>query len=353
MADDLSLQKFVEALQNAPLLKFGDIDFSAEERTSWDQYILFTIIDIVVTHGGPKLEHFRKELEKEQPVSAFKIPPHKTGVHPLPTFHIDESSIVGNSEVVDAILKELGIDQTSPDFVEQVRLFAGDQLSISRLRSIIKQRAGNEGGPESYAWIVVIMGLFHMKMAANQGILETFFGKDGGTQSNPASLASHNAILGRLPISIKSPPPFRVTQDLIFHSLYARILHCCLLVSNSTDLADFANKVDSFDALKAYAQKLMTTYLNPIVLHTSRATDETKDDVFESGILFLRDALILRQFTHAIKHGDSGRVLLTLRVFAFACRGNGRSKYAHELLFVIHNMTSVWPESLRYADGSR
>ena len=64
-------------------------------------------------------------------------------------------------------------------------------------------------------------------------------------------------------------------------------------------------------------------------------------------LLFLRDALILREFTDAIKAGDSGRVILALRVFALAYRGSGRTKYAYEALVLIHNLTHVWPPCLR------
>ena len=40
--------------------------------------------------------------------------------------------------------------------------------------------------------------------------------------------------------------------------------------------------------------------------------------------------------------------LTILKVFALAYRGAGRTKYAHELLSLIHSITHVWPKSLRY-----
>ncbi|KAH7906597.1 hypothetical protein BJ138DRAFT_1162281 [Hygrophoropsis aurantiaca] len=68
--------------------------------------------------------------------------------------------------------------------------------------------------------------------------------------------------------------------------------------------------------------------------------------VFENAILFMRDALLLREFTDAVKAGDSGRVILILKVWALSYRGSGRSKYAHEMLFLLHNITHIWPKSL-------
>lgn len=54
--------------------------------------------------------------------------------------NIDESTIVGNAEVDDAIVKELGIDQI-PNYWERVRFIEGDQLSLARLRALENIRA--------------------------------------------------------------------------------------------------------------------------------------------------------------------------------------------------------------------
>ena len=71
------------------------------------------------------------------------------------------------------------------------------------------------------------------------------------------------------------------------------------------------------------------------------------DTVFENAVLYLRDALLVREFTDAIKREDSGRVVICLKTFALSYRGCGRTKYAHEMLHVIHNLTHVWPKPLR------
>ena len=72
------------------------------------------------------------------------------------------------------------------------------------------------------------------------------------------------------------------------------------------------------------------------------------DMVLENAILFLRDALIMRLLTDAVKCGDSGRLVLVLKVLALYYRGCGRNKYALEVLFLVHNLKHVWPEPLRY-----
>ena len=74
--------------------------------------------------------------------------------------------------------------------------------------------------------------------------------------------------------------------------------------------------------------------------------EKAGDMVFENAVLFMRDALISREFTDAIKASDSGRVVLVLKAWALSFRGNGRTKYAFEMLHLIHNITKVWSKEM-------
>lgn len=72
------------------------------------------------------------------------------------------------------------------------------------------------------------------------------------------------------------------------------------------------------------------------------------DVVFENAVLFMRDALLIREFTDAIKAGDSGRLVISLKTFTLSYRGGGRTKYAYEMLHIRHNLAHIWPKPLRY-----
>jgi len=63
--------------------------------------------------------------------------------------------------------------------------------------------------------------------------------------------------------------------------------------------------------------------------------------------LFLWDALLTRLFADAIKAGDSGLVVVVLKMWAFSYRGSGRTKYAHKMLHLLHNLVNVYSENLR------
>ncbi|KAK7013469.1 hypothetical protein R3P38DRAFT_3206790 [Favolaschia claudopus] len=367
------------SILNARPLTLEDIMLNQEESTFLTKNMVHTILRIVVLHGGEGFERWRKDLDASQPVSDDVIEVHKTPLHPLPAMEIDESSITGNVEVVEEIMRVLGFKPDDPEYGKYVQIIAGDQLTIARQRSILNVRLGHESGPHSWRHIVLMPGLFHAKIADCHGVLETHFGKPSAGARSPGSLGFHNSVLDRLPITLTSLPPFRTCRDLIMVSLYARVLHCLLLVSGHDSLEDCAASIDSWQTLIKHAEEIYKTYTDVDRVQELRerripeerarefAAKATKkgqkssetpserlphirkgDMVFENAVLFLRDALLTREFADAIKSGDSGRIVIILRLWAFSYRGNGRTKYAHEMLHILHNLICVWTNELRY-----
>ena len=107
-----------------------DILLSGTESKQFKEHILFTIARIIVKFGGEGFKKFEKDLKLHQPATPLKIELHKTDLHPLPALNIDKSTIVGNAEVDEAIIKELNLDK-NPDFPKHVRVQGGDQLSVA------------------------------------------------------------------------------------------------------------------------------------------------------------------------------------------------------------------------------
>lgn len=346
------------AFLEAPPLKLTDILHTPKEASMFNENIVFTILRIIVNHGGEGFKKFEDDLQKNQPTTPQKIKLHKTELHPLPAWNIDESTIIGNAEVDEAIIKELQLDKI-PDFWKKVRFQGGDQLSLARLRSIESIRAGQVGGYHGFFFFAMLPGLFHGKIADIHGILTVHFGKPNSGAQNPGSLCFHNTRLDRLPITMSSLPSFRACRDIVFVSLYARVLHCLLRVSSCQTLEEYLDKFQTWNSLVSHARQIQNTFGNPEIVEElrwkrKRSTEKSKDGkvtqgdmVYENAVLFLRDALISREYTDAIKAGDSGRVLLVLKIWALSFRGNGRTKYAYEMLHVIHNLTNVFPKGIR------
>ncbi|KAF8157861.1 hypothetical protein B0H34DRAFT_706469 [Crassisporium funariophilum] len=371
---------------NALPLKLSNLELNNEEADLLDAALNHTVLWIIVNYGGPGFaERWKENLEECRPSSDETIEVHQTPLHPLPAMEIDENSTQGNVEVIEAITSALELDPNSPDYTQYVKIIAGDQLTIARQRSIMNVRAGHEDGAEAWKHVVLMPGLFHAKIADCHGVLQTHFGVS--STRSPGSLAFHNTRLDRLPIVLTSLPPFRTCRDLIFISLYARIRHCLLLVSGYDTLQQYLANVTEWAEVQQHAREIRAQFMNADQvqeLRESRVAEEVQRDyetkqaakdtsktsdkggvggekvtvkqhisrgdmVFENACLFMRDALFSRLFSNAVKVGDSGLVVLVLKMWAFAYRGNGRTKYAHEMLHLLHNLVNVWSKELRHA----
>lgn len=404
-------------------LQLEDIQLTTEEATLLKSALVHTVLSIVVNYGSEDFRKWQKDVQDLRPQSSDVIDVHRTSIHPLPSMEIDESTITGNVEIVEAINAELHIVQNEGEDPKYVQIIAGDQLTIARQRSILNIRIGHENSTDSWKHIVLMPGLFHAKIADCHGLLTTHFGVS--SIQSPGSLAFHNTCLDRIPIVLTSLPSFRVSRDLIMVSLYARVLHCLLLVSGAESIEEYTDMFTSLDDLQKHSQEIFNVYADadhveelreprqiaelerldriklqqehdalkartnkqalraattlmdpPIAANTSAipapipasATapiptpvpvpaspidveelpiDQRGDEVLENGKLFIRDALFTRLFADAIKSGDSGMVILVLKIWSAAFRGSGRSKYAHEMLHLFHNLVNIWSKELR------
>ncbi|KXN90111.1 hypothetical protein AN958_05130 [Leucoagaricus sp. SymC.cos] len=127
--EDLNFDTLRKAILDAQPLCVDDILLTPQETLDFNQNIVFTVAYIIVRFGGFGLKKFEGKLEECQPVSSHKIDIHKTELYPLLSWNIDESTIIGNTEVDSAIVNELYLADI-PEFWNCVQIMAGDQLSL-------------------------------------------------------------------------------------------------------------------------------------------------------------------------------------------------------------------------------
>lgn len=371
-SEDMKTADLLASYQRAPPLHVDDILTTPAENQRLNEAFKHAVLRIIVAHGPPGFARFSKQVAQDVVRSEDQIPVHKTEVAPLPTMNINESSIVGNADVFEAMFTELGHDVNSQKFFDEVRIVAGDQLSISNARSLTASRIGHDRPSQAYANVVGLLGLFHGQIHKTFGVLQTHWGSQTRGANDPGSLSFHNTVLNRKPIVLSSLPPYRTCKDLIDVSLYSRVLLCLERVAGISSLERYASTVD-YETLRTHAGKIVDEYASTRAVEELREAREERfeewsesldgeadgsdfkssawctagDMVFENAVLFMRDALVLRKFNDAIKSGDSGRLVLILKILALSYRGCGRTKYAYEMLHLIHNIKYVWPPALR------
>ncbi|CUA70963.1 Protein furry homolog [Homo sapiens] [Rhizoctonia solani] len=355
----------MDSFLSARPLKPQDIVLSPSERSFYRQLMIHHILRSIVEHGGEHFTRYQSLLEATQPSTEHKIDLHQTRVYSTPAMQIDESSADGVIDVMTEIFRILEVDRTTSEFQNTMHLVGGDGKSVGHLRTAKESRAGNDDKAYSFSNLIPLIGLFHALMAAITGFLVIHFGDPLANKSNPSSLSYHNAVLERKPFTLSSLPPVSVSRGLINVSLIARILHCLTLVTGSTldDYAKFLATLDpkpqesvekSWAQLKLDATQIWDKYANAQTVQDLRSNrrvadpgEKEGDMVYENALLYIRDALTLRELITATKRGDPGCLVLVFKVLALSFRASGRTQYAFEALSLIHHIQVVWPAPLR------
>ncbi|KAG9076766.1 hypothetical protein FRC06_009329, partial [Ceratobasidium sp. 370] len=276
------------AFLTAGPLELQDIILSPKEQTLHRQLMIYTILRLVIYNGGKRFAHYMPILEATQPSTNHLIELHQSLTHPLPAMEIDESSVDGAITVMNNLYAAVGMNTSDKAFKCRIQFVAGDYKSISNLRTGKESRAGHEDPEYSFG---------------NLTLLSTL---DASQTQNAASKGTDQ----------KTPP--------------------------------------SWEQLLADATKIYEKYANIRTVEELRQArrlaepgQTVGDMVYEDALLFMRDMLNLQEIHSAVKRGDSGRILLILKIFALSFRGAGRSHYAQEILSVIHHVQKVWPAPLR------
>ncbi|KAG8775449.1 hypothetical protein FRC12_001484 [Ceratobasidium sp. 428] len=231
--EDLDLEAYWDHLSSASPLQLDDIALTPEEYRLEETSLVQTVLGILIEHGGEAFSRFKKPFKEDFPHLA---PIGANKLHPLPAMNVNESSVDGNIDVYEAIVKELSPGDTPAP--THAKMMLGDQLSMSHLRKALTWRVGNEKPVSSMAEVVQGPGLFHFQMTATTLVLENFWGLPS-SEANPASLWAHNTLLGRRKLVLTSLPPYRHALDLVNVSLYGRIFCTLPRVTGHKDIAGY------------------------------------------------------------------------------------------------------------------
>jgi hypothetical protein len=127
---DLQVSDLSSSFDHAPPLALTDILLNSDESEDLYQNLHHCILRIIMAHGGESFMKFDKDLEQTALWTPYKIDLHQTSLHPLPAFDIDESTIVGGADVIEAIFNVLQVKKVV-NWLKTVKIFCGDQLTIA------------------------------------------------------------------------------------------------------------------------------------------------------------------------------------------------------------------------------
>ncbi|KAF9493218.1 hypothetical protein BDN71DRAFT_1432674 [Pleurotus eryngii] len=188
------------------------------------------------------------------------IPIHKTEQYPLPTMHIDKSSLDGTLQVLETIVTQTLKMDTDTIKKHGVFICAGDQLSILLLdKAFTSWRDDIDLVNNLSQYTEGQYGLFHIKMAGNQMVANEFWGTLNS--DSPWSLWKINSLLSRKAImagwKAKSPTPFQLTYDLILSlTLLVHILDAFRIICPQNFVEEWITEVKTYKEVHDIAVEL-------------------------------------------------------------------------------------------------
>lgn len=79
----------------------------------------------------------------------------------------------------------------------------------------------------------------------------------------------------------------------------------------------------------------------------NQANWRSRDLIFENNVLFLRDALVYREYEDAVSSGDTGRIERVLKYWTVMYQGTQLANYPQEMIHLMACLLKVWGEDLR------
>ncbi|KAF9537514.1 hypothetical protein EC957_008066, partial [Mortierella hygrophila] len=339
VASDHSVQcgtnaTMIEGLEIGPIsdlkyvynrLSMEDLTPDSNDTQHLDKVMRFHLINIL----RMRVDKFRGCTNTVPEVGPLPVMQSKT--YPLRTMRIDQSSVEGNKAVIEDIIKSLQLPEAYFGALKRI-ILAGDQLTVCRVRSIIKQLKREK---TAYARIKTNYG--------SPGV--------GGSLANTISL------LGRIRVN-KDKPNFHAVDELIRHVLDVTALKAWEEVFDTKDLSIIADGLDK-SVVERLVQKKADEILFKILSHSQH---EERDGVVfveeESPVkttasmnssLFLRDAIVYVELGVSIKAGDIGRIEAILRWMTIMFQAGSTKNYANELLHLFCGLRYAWPDQAKRA----
>ncbi|KAG0316176.1 hypothetical protein BG000_004964, partial [Podila horticola] len=265
----------------------------------------------------------------------------KTTTYPLPSMHIDQSSVVGNLEIVDDIMKNaLKLPQEWFENGNPVIVVAGDQLTVQRISTLKHLKEIDNSVYNRLEWALPMLQLFHLEMVLCSMILRTHF----GSTNEPGSLSFNKSLLERKHIS-QTDFNYHATDELLRHSFDAMVRRIWQVEMGTKDLKAAGEGLDNLEINELVASKV--EILCQKFMTTSHGQHQRSySPLNRNATLFLRHMIIYIELCAAVKAGDIGRIEKSLKWITVIFQNGLNNHYAKELLHIHCGIHYVWsPEA--------
>lgn len=266
--------------------------------------------------------------------------------HMLPTLPIDEATYNGNDQVMDRAWMGLGlhsVEEMKKTGLERVVVWAGDQLTVSRLRGLANFRSHDDNSFERMAYLIPMFGWFHLQMAFATSLHTQYYG------TKAAFGFSHAFdVMGKKGLSSTATQgTFHYTfEEALKEVAIARFRDLWKEVAGVKSLGELRSRKP--EELLELAERIHRGFASTeAIVNMDNEPKEAQDQLLRQMAQFNRDLLEYLELDLAIKVGDVGRMEDMLPRLLFRFIGGRNHKYAVEILELLQGLHREWPEDIR------
>ena len=314
----------------------------------WEDIQRFIIIRAIKAVYPQSVEKTYSDNTKPTMPILDILPPTRTEHLTMGAILEEESSISGTYNVIDNIFrKQMGLEEELNEHDNQ-RLIPiyGDQKTCGLIRSCKRQRSFETSSTyHQLKWALPAPGLWHLRLNYLQMVLSNFYGGRKNSDQLSTLYPQINA-LNRQNIP-KRKAPFHHMEDLILHSLDARIIGMLYTQIGKKCDPRSADSVGSYlsglstiefqsvvDAIfqELFAREVREKYANICHDAADNGSIPQLDMELVNHIRFIQAVEPYVVLKHAIKHGDIGLLRKAIAHCCVAFHGTSSKNYARELL---------------------
>jgi hypothetical protein len=212
---------------------------------------------------------------------------------------------------------------------------------------VIEHSAKNRLG-----WVVFVPGLFHLKMACTDAFWRIHISPKKGQGDATGFFEYICHLRPRETGKFATSPGFRCLHDSIHHGTWADVLDCWRLEAakqgfNSLD--KFAGSNPDWLVIEMLSEGMVREYLPGSDFQDVRENLDSERDIrFENQALRKQHSLLYLELSHAMNHGDVGRILRVFPYWIAIFTATGKHKYAAHMTQFKTYLDHVYPPRLRY-----
>lgn len=347
--------------------KWSDI-LLTDAEWSYHQFAARAIIyDVLCEHfPGIKTSLEKAKIRPPKMPKVHVLPVEMTPLYTLPTLDLNEARIDETIKIIDAFMAYIGIPLESMN--DKLAMVKGDWLTIRNLNLSIFQRQESETKQETLDFVEPVTGMFHTCATMQSILINNFWGntKEPGSLARFAAMSRNNRVK-------KKTEDFRAGRYFVNQVLDAHIVSAtCAAVEimfprtgtregaavGFNDLSNLANDVNTKHNWLGVIDSIVSSVFDRGVVHNMRnkENEETgdmegipideRDPARENALLFLRDALVMRDYQLAVKAGDTGRIANIIRYWCIFTQDTPNVNYAQEMIHFVLCFKRLWKKPL-------